>query len=656
MTDFSKVLNKEQCTAVSTVNGPVLIIAGAGTGKTRTLVHRLAFCVERARIAPRNLLALTFTVKAAEEMRERAQALCGAGVDLGPVTVGTFHSLCFDLLKQYGDAIGLPDEFSIISPAEQLGLITELAHSFFNDGSAPAARRLCRQLTVEKSMPRPAEQLTPFCRAYQSELSRRALLDFDDLILKTVELLQDDPAAAGAVRDRFTHVSVDEYQDVSRAQYLLLRLLCGRHANLCAVGDADQAIYAFRGAQVENFLNFQVDFPNATVCYLAKNYRSQATILVAAQHVIRNNKKRIDKQLHAVRPAGVAVQLIELDDEQTEADWIAAEIASLLGGIGFESMHSGDEPARSFSDIAVLYRLRQQSRALLKALTRRGIPVAEHTGTWLFENRRVQILLELLEILVNPSNDSAAAGLLRSGHFSPGERSAERLIDAAEQQGVPIVRLCRTPETVAGLQQRARERIRILGALIEDMQDRSPGMPLYQLLNWLASAAFAGALEPDDDMLALATAALPFSQGPASESAAEFLKKVYLMREGETIVPVQEAVRLMTAHGAKGLEFPVVFIAGAERDLFPCRLDEREEEDEARVEEERRLFYVAMTRARERLYVTSARSRFVFGRELQDGPSRFSAEIPEACCRRLAAPPARKANKKPSQQLSLFDV
>ncbi len=656
MTDFFKTLNDDQRTAVSTVNGPVLIIAGAGTGKTRTLVYRLAYCVRQARIEPRSLLALTFTVKAAEEMRDRAQALCGEGIDLSPVTVGTFHSLCFDLLKQHGDLIGVPNDFSIISPAEQAGLISDLAVSFFSDSSAPAAQRLCRQLSLEKSMPCPAEQLTPFCRAYQSELARRVLLDFDDLILKTVELLQDHPSAAAAVHERFTHVFVDEYQDVSRAQYQLLRLLCGRHANLCAVGDADQAIYAFRGAQVENFLNFQIDFPDARVCYLSENYRSQAVILDAAQHVIRRNKKRIEKQVRPVRPAGAKIHVVEFDDEQAEADWIAAEIASLLGGIGFDSMRSGQEPAVSFSDIAVLYRLRQQSAALFKALSRRGIPVAEHTGTWLFENRRVQILLDLLEILVNPANDGAAADLLRSNHFSPGERSAERLIAAAGRRGAELVQLCRMPEGVPGLQQRACERIRILGALIEDMQDRSPDMPLYQLINWLGSAAFPGELEPDDDMLAFATAALPFSQGPAAQAAADFLKKIYLMREGETIVPLQEAVRLMTAHGAKGLEFPVVFISGAEEGLFPCRLDEREEEDEARVEEERRLFYVAMTRARERLYITGSRSRFVFGRCLQAGVSRFAAEIPDGCVHRLAAPASRRADKKPSQQLPLFDV
>jgi DNA helicase II / ATP-dependent DNA helicase PcrA len=654
MTDFLKALNPEQRAAAGTVNGPVLIIAGAGTGKTRTLVYRLAYCVSQARIEPCNLLALTFTVKAAEEMRERAQALCGQGFDLGPVTVGTFHSLCFDLLKQHGDRIGVPNDFSIISPVEQHSLITELAGSFFNDISAPAAQRLCRQLSLEKSTPRSADQLTPFCRAYQSELARRVLLDFDDLILKTVELLQDHPAAAAAVHDRFTHVSVDEYQDVSPAQYHLLRLLCARHANLCAVGDADQAIYAFRGAQVENFLNFQIDFPDARVCYLSENYRSQARILDAAQHVIRHNKKRIEKELVPARPAGIKIHTVELEDEQAEADWIAAEIESLLGGIGFHNMRSGDEPAMGFSDIAILYRLRQQSRALSKALNRRGIPVAEHTGTWLFENRRVQILLDLLEILVNPENDAPAADLLRSGHFCPGERSAERLIAEAVRRGVELVQLCRTPESVPGLQQRACERVRILGALIEDMQDRSSGMPLYQLINWLDNAAFPGTLEPDDDLLALATAALPFSRGPATDSAAAFLKKIYLMREGETIVPLQEAVRLMTAHGAKGLEFPVVFIAGSEEDLFPCRLDEREQEDEARVEEERRLFYVAMTRACERLYITAARSRFVFGRCLQAGSSRFAAEIPDDCIRKIVVP-SRKTGRKSSQQLPLFD-
>lgn len=655
MKDFLRVLNPEQRAAVSTVDGAVLIIAGAGTGKTRTLVSRLAYLVEEARIAPRNLLALTFTVKAADEMRERAQALCTSGIDLAPVTVGTFHSLCFDILKQHGDLIGLPDEISIISPPAQQRLIAELAGSFFNDGPAPAARTLCRELALEKSTSQPTNKLSPFCRAYQSELTRRSLLDFDDLILKTVELLQARPAVAGALRDRFSHVSVDEYQDVSRAQYLLLRLLCGRHPNLCAVGDADQAIYAFRGAQVKNFLNFQIDFPGTTVCYLTDNYRSSATIIDAAQHVIQNNKIRIEKQLRPARPEGAKIHVVELDDEYMEADWIASEIASLLGGIGFESMCSGDDSVRSFSDIAILYRLRQQSRTLLKALNRRGIPVAEHAGNWLFENRQVQILLDLLEILVNPANDGAVADLLRSGHFCPGERSAERLIAEAVRQGVPLVQLCRNPETVPGLQQRACERIRILGALIEDIQARSPSMPLYQLINWLWDSVFAASLEPDDDMLAFATAALPFSREGAAGSAGAFLKKVYLMREGESLAPEQECVRLMTAHGAKGLEFPVVFISGAEQNLFPCHLDPQEEHDDAQVEEERRLFYVAMTRARDRLYITSARSRYVFGQSLPGAPSRFSAEIPEDCLRRVAVPSGAKAKQKPVQQPSLFD-
>ena len=655
MNDFLQELNSSQRVAVSTVDGPVLIIAGAGTGKTRTIVYRLAYLVEQADIAPHNLLALTFTVKAAEEMRAQAQALCSAGIDLGAVTVGTFHSLCFDILKQYGDSIGLPDEFSIISPPEQQNLIAELAGSFFDDSSAPSVRRLCRQLGLEKSIAQPPNQLTPFCRAYQSELARRALLDFDDLILKTVELLQYNPSAAGAVRDSFSHVSVDEYQDVSPAQYLLLRLLCGRHPNLCAVGDADQAIYAFRGAQIKNFLNFQIDFPDTTVCYLADNYRSSATILDAAQHVIQNNKKRIEKQLHAKRPAGAKIHVVELEDEHMEAEWIANEIASLLGGIGFESMRGGDESVSSVSDIAVLYRLRQQSSALLKALNRRGIPVAEHTGNWLFENRQIQILLDLLEILINPANDGAAADLLRSGYFCPGERSAERLITEATRLGLPLVQLCRNPESVPGLQQRARERIRILGALIEDIQDRSATMPLYQLINWLWNSVFAASLEPDDDMLAFATAALPFSQEVAAKSAAGFLKKVYLMREGESIAPAQKCVRLMTAHGAKGLEFPVVFISGAEQTMFPCCLAGYEEEDDAQVEDERRLFYVAMTRARERLYITSARNRYVFGQSIHGAPSRFSAEIPDDCLRRVVVPSSSNAKQKPSQQPSLFD-
>ncbi|MEI6126112.1 MAG: UvrD-helicase domain-containing protein, partial [Pseudomonadota bacterium] len=336
--DLLTSLNEQQRKAVQTVDGPLLILAGAGTGKTRTLVYRLAYITAGAGIPPTKLLAITFTAKAAEEMRARVSSLCLSGVDLSSIWIGTMHALCHEILHSYGSMINLCNDFEIISPPDRMAIIKSLAKDFFNATPSGSIKKYGLQITHEKNSVQAYEQLSPFCRAYQERLASKGLLDFDDLILKTLELFRKIPGCSEKLKDRFTHISVDEYQDINFTQYCLIRSLCSSPPNLCVVGDADQAIYAFRGGRVENFLSFQNDFPSAALLHLEENYRSTETIISAARQVIEKNTKRIAARLLSTRPGGAAIEIRETPDDQQEALFVAREIERMLGGTRFETL------------------------------------------------------------------------------------------------------------------------------------------------------------------------------------------------------------------------------------------------------------------------------------------------------------------------------
>ncbi len=602
MQDFFSSLNPAQQKAVRTVDGPLLIVAGAGTGKTRTLVFRLAYMAARAGIEPSRLLAITFTAKAAEEMHGRLAAMQVPGIDLSAIRVSTIHGLCYEILKQHGRHIGLPADVCLINPADRAALIKQAAAACGQDGSR-SRKKLELEITREKNGPARYGGLSPMSRAYQELLEARGLLDFDDLILKTVELFAASPQARDAVRSRLSHISVDEYQDVNTAQYALIKALCPEQANLCAVGDADQAIYGFRGAQVDIFLRFQTDFPGAAVLHLEDNYRSSATILAAAQAVIEKNSLRIDTTLRAVRPAGAPVEILELPTDQDEAAFVSREVERLMGGMRFESLgHDGDECVKGFGDIAVLYRLHQQGRLLKKALQSRGIPVDIAATKSVFEEPSIQTVLELLEGIANP----------------PGDRTR-----AAKPAPADLIDRC----------------IRKVDELYLD-----------RLIAEIWDGLFGAAEEKSDDYFAFLTASMAFSGMPARLGIPLFLQKIALLHDGEICTPRREAVTLMTVHSAKGLEFPVVFITGLEQGLFPYEPDSAGS-FACDQEEERRLMYVGMTRARDRLYVLNARSRFFFGERRQMAPSCFVRDIPAEQCRRQSRQAPQKTKKK---QLKLF--
>jgi DNA helicase-2/ATP-dependent DNA helicase PcrA len=677
MIDLLSSLNPSQRLAVQTIDGPLLIIAGAGTGKTQTLFHRLAFLSSIHGIPAEKLLAITFTTKAANEMRERVFSLCRTGIDLSGLFVGTIHSLCYQILKNEGRAHNAAPDFALLSPADQALILKNLMPEFF-PGSAPGAiKKYALLLSREKNelaaelQSSPASR-SPFLQAYQTILEKESRLDFDDLIINTLAILKKYPSITGQLRSRFSHISVDEYQDVNTAQYLLIRELAGPFPNLCAVGDADQAIYAFRGAQVKNFLQFQNDFPGATIVRLEQNYRSTGTIIVAALQVIEKNSERIDKKLIAVKAAGAKIEVCEMLDEHKEAQFIAREIGRLLGGTSFETLahfHPDEtSPAKSFKDIALLYRLHAQSRLLRKALEQEGIPVQVATSLALYEEPDVEAIVNMLEIIDKPENDFALGELLLNAVRGLGPKTVQSLTNLAFERHSSIFTMLSTSSSLQEeISADKRDSLDALLNLIQELKDKSLRMPLDELIREVHEKLPAQQSSPDsaveqsapndENLLDLLTAVMPFCHVPAAEGIPLFLEKLSLLNEGATVSPQPEAVTLLTVHGAKGLEFPVVFITGLEEGLFPYYMNTGEDETD-NAEEERRLFYVGMTRAQDKLYLTHARSRFLFGERRALPRSSFLADIHEETLTHYTDPLIKKhlqeKHKKKVKQMSLF--
>jgi len=681
MSDLLSALSPVQRLAAQTVDGPLLVIAGAGTGKTRTLVHRLAYLVAEARIPAEKLLAITFTTRAADEMRDRIAPLCRQGMDLSALFVGTIHALCCRILQRDGRKAGFIGEFEIISPADQAAVIRSLVPRFFTEQQALSLKKYELMLSREKNdlAGKTAANngltpgsCTPFLRAYQEILEQQALLDFDDLIIKTLAFLRRFALHGQELRERFTHISVDEYQDVNTAQYLLIRELAGPRPNLCAVGDADQAIYAFRGAQVKNFLHFQQDFPDAAIVKLEENYRSTRTIIAAAQQVIEKNRERIAKKLVALKPSGARIQLCEMLDELQEARFIASETGRLVGGTRFETLahncQDDDLPELSFRDIAVLYRLHAQAGPVKKAFEQAGIPVQVAAGRSLYAEPDVEAIIAVLELLQDRKNDLAAAAVLENAIRGLGPKTAAALAAHAQQLGMSVIECIKNCGSLPEISAERRARLGSFLGLLDGLAEKAGTAGLDQLIPEIANMLFCAEApaetehkipaRPEEHLLELVTAAMPFSGVPAAEGIRPFLQKIALLRDGEQLSPQQEAVTLSTVHGAKGLEFPVVFIAGLEEGLFPYnRGADSDTADDP--EEERRLFYVGMTRAREKLYLLHAQSRFLFGARRSLPCSGFLAGIPAATVTRYTDPLIKKKlqeklQKKPTQ-MSLFN-
>ena len=620
-------LNPVQLEAVTHIEGPLLVVAGAGSGKTRVLTHRIAHLIRDEGISPFEILAITFTNKAADEMKQRVAALVGPVAE--KMWVSTFHAACVRILRRDGKALGYPSSFTIYDQADAVRLtgyvVRDLnldakrfpprsAHAAIsaakNDGLDAAGYSARAQAIFER-------KIAEVFKEYQARLERAGAMDFDDLLGNAVRLLREHPAVLEHYRRRFRHVLVDEYQDTNHVQNELVTLLSSEHRNVCIVGDSDQSIYQFRGADVRNILEFENAFPDATVIVLEQNYRSTQTILDAANAVIANNLGRKPKELWTDQGHGTAIVRYHADDEGDESQWVAHQISHL---------HDG---AYRWGDVAVFYRTNAQSRVMEDQLMRSGIPYKVIGGTRFYDRREIKDALAYLKAVVNPADEVSVKRVLNVPKRGVGDSTVGRLDAWANSHDVAFFESLRRLDD-AGVSGRAVKGIRAFVTLIDVLRAEhddgaGPGELLERIL---ARSGYVAELEAEhtieaesrvENLAELVGAARDF------ESVDAFLEQVGLVADTDALDDDDSSVVLMTLHSAKGLEFPAVFLIGLEDGVFP-HLRSIGEPDQ--LEEERRLAYVGITRARERLYLSHAWSRSLYGSTQYNPPSRFLDEIP----------------------------
>jgi DNA helicase-2/ATP-dependent DNA helicase PcrA len=654
MLDLSK-LNAPQREAVTAPDGPLLVLAGAGSGKTRVIAHRVAWRLARGD-PPESILAVTFTNRAAAEMRERVAAL--AGRPGGAVRVSTFHAFGLSLLREEHRAAGLPGRFAVADAGDQLALVRRCLGEVSLDGRRLDAQRVLALVSRAKNAgkrriaPRPAGPGDDYDLAasevfprYQRALRAQRAVDFDDLVAIPVALLSGDADLRARWSGRFRHLLVDEYQDTNLAQLELLRLLAGERRDVCAVGDDDQAIYGWRGAEVRNILRFERHFPGARVVRLEQNYRSTGSILACANGVIARNPDRRPKTLFTEAGEGEKVRVVALPDEEEEARFVAREIARLSG------------EGRPLPDFAVLYRLNAQSRPVEEALREARLPHVVHGGPAFFDRAEVRDLLAWLKACAAPEDDVSLARIVDVPPRGIGDVSMERLSSWAAGRGLPLREALRRAGEAPGLPRGAAERMAGLAGLLDRWAERfARGDPAETARALVAELDLFGHVRATVRSIEAGTRKVEalegllrsleaHARGARRATLASFLERLALDSRAEEDAAAGEGVSLLTLHAAKGLEFPVVFLLGLEEDLLPASAMQGESRD---LEEERRLAYVGITRARERLVLTRALARTRRGKLVARTPSRFLDDLPAGAHERvdpgtLEAPPGEVA-------------
>ena len=629
-------LNPDQLDAVVHMNGPLLIVAGAGSGKTRVLTHRIANLIREHDVSPMQILAITFTNKAAQEMRERVGAL------VGPVAqkmwVSTFHSACVRILRRDAGRLGYPSNFTIYDQADAERLTSYVIRDLSLDAKKFTARGVHAAISKAKNdLIFPIEyadrvtsiferKIADIYTEYQARLLKAGAMDFDDLLTNTVRLFRGHPEALQAYQERFQHVLVDEYQDTNKAQNEIVLLLGAHHHAVTAVGDSDQSIYKFRGADFTNILDFESAFPDVTTILLEQNYRSSQTILDAANAVIEQNISRKPKSLWTEAGHGEKIVRYHADDEGDESQWISHTLTQ---------MHdSGDF---RWGDMAVFYRTNAQSRVLEEGLMRSGIPYKVVGGTRFYDRREIKDAMAYLKIAVNPADEVSIKRVLNSPKRGIGDTTVGRLDVWANARGVTFLEALRHAEE-AGVTGPAQRGIRTFVNLVDVLRATAEGGPGDVLQTALDQSGYLAELDAENTVESAGRLEnLSELVGTASEfeTIASFLEQVALVADTDQIDGTDDSrVLLMTLHSAKGLEFPVVFLAGCEEGIFP-HIRSLTEPDE--MEEERRLAYVGITRAMKRLFVSHAWSRMLFGSTQYNPPSRFLDEIPAALVENVGA-------------------
>ena len=640
-------LNPVQREAVAATEGPVLVVAGAGSGKTRVLTYRIAHLIRDLGVPPHAILAITFTNKAANEMKERVERLVGGAVRA--MWVSTFHSACARILRREAPRLGYRSSFSIYDDADALRLATMCVRDLDMDPKRFPPRNIRAAISDAKnelidyeSFAQQGtgfyhEQVADVYRLYQQRLLEASAMDFDDLLMITVELLGAFPDVLDHYQRRFQYVLVDEYQDTNRAQYTLIRQLTARHRNLCVVGDSDQSIYRFRGADIRNILDFESDYPDARVVVLNQNYRSTEVILEAANSVISNNDERKAKHLWTDRGRGDLLSRYEAEDERDEAAFVAEQINAL------------EDEGRSASDIAIFYRTNAQSRVLEEVFVRYGIPYAVVGGVKFYERREVKDVLAYLRVLVNPDDQVALKRVINVPKRGLGTTSIGHLDRFGQGLEVSFHDALVRVDDEPNLSTRARRQVKEFLALIDVLRAKAENGPKAAVEAVLEDSGYLADLQVEQTIEALGrvenvrelvTVAEEYEIGAEGSMIGDeawddldgprrlelFLESISLVADIDELDEGSATVTLMTLHNAKGLEFPIIFIIGLDDGVFP---HVRALGDPRELEEERRLCYVGITRAQDRLFMTNAWSRMLWGGTNFNPPSRFLSEIPE---------------------------
>ena len=641
-------LNPAQREAVEKTEGPVLILAGAGSGKTRVLTTRIAHLMEDKGVQAANILAITFTNKAANEMRERVEETL-EGTDVKDMWISTFHSCCVRILRKDINKIGYNRSFVIYDSADQITLIKDclkelnLSDKVFEPrvvistiSGAKDKLQSPKQFKAIHATDNRMSKIADIYALYQDRLKRNSALDFDDLIYKTVELFKDNQEVLDFYRSRFRYIMVDEYQDTSKAQYELIKLLARAHQNICVVGDDDQSIYGWRGADIRNILEFEKDYDDVHVVKLEQNYRSTQVILDAANTVISNNIERKRKKLWSEKKEGQLIKIQTAENEIDEANFVADMIAKIAR-----------KEKRSYSDFAVLYRANVQSRAVEEALNKSQLPYNIYGGTKFYERKEIKDLIAYLRVIENPQDDISLKRIINVPKRGIGLRTIEKIEDRSSLKQEPIYSVIIDIDSNSDISTKARKTISEFVDMIGTLRTIKEVYPVskliekvietidyYSYIDDMYKSDKDEAEERKDNVKELISVAIEFEQNSEEKSLQDFLTGVALTSEVSEEEENIAKVSLMTIHTSKGLEFPVVFLVGMEEGLFPISRAVRSMSD-SDIEEERRLCYVGITRAKEVLYMTLTQRRTLYGKTNPAIASRFMEELPKECIEKL---------------------
>ena len=653
MTDLLHGLNPEQQAAATHTEGPVLILAGAGSGKTKTLTHRIAYLIAEKDVRPENILAVTFTNKAAREMRERLGNLLGrAGDDRSFMPfMGTFHAMCVRLLRFDGESIGVPRNYVIFDESDRQAAVKQAMRELNISEKQHNPGAMTHMISSAKNELMTPEQYKAVSRMPQQQIAAdvypvyerirkdAAALDFDDLIGETVRMLTTVPEIRAKWRRQFRYVMIDEYQDTNAAQYKLVKMLVGDAHNLCVVGDDWQSIYSWRGADFKNILNFERDYPDALIVKLEQNYRSTKSILDAAHKVITKNTNRSDKKLWTKAGEGAPVRITGVQSEAHEGEFVVSRVKTAV-----------DMKARRYSDYAVLYRTNAQSRAIEEAFVRYGVPYHIVGGVRFYDRKEIKDLLAYLRLLYQPADRASFLRIVNVPARGLGTVSVRRFLDWQSTSGLSLTDALLQIDLCPSLTPKARAAFGVLGVLLQDMSNQVEKVSLPELIDVVIKRisyeqhlddGSLSAEERQQNVRELITVAREYE----ALGLSGFLEEVALISDLDSVDDKADSVTLMTLHAAKGLEFPVVFMIGCEESIFP---HSRAFFDPDEMEEERRLCYVGMTRAREELIMTFAASRMLYGGVQHNPPSRFLADI-DGSAREELAPAFGYGMDRPAQ-------